>query len=144
MSFTKIMLHCVWGTKSWAPFLTKDIRVQVIEHIRVNAKSKSIFIDTINGHVDHLHAIISLGAKQNIADVMQLIKGEAAFWINNKTTLVKQKFEWADEYFAVSVSESQLDKVRKYVNNQEQHHKKITFQQEYDEFMKKYGFAMLG
>ena len=144
MSFTKIMLHCVWGTKSRMPFLLKDIRGQVIEHIRENAKSKGIFIDTINGHDDHLHAIISLGAKQNIADIMQLIKGEATFWINNKTTLVKQKFEWADEYFAVSVSESQLDKVRGYINNQEVHHQKITFQQEYDELMKKYGFAMLG
>ena len=50
------------------------------------------------------------------------------------------KFEWADEYYAVSVSESQIDKVRDYIKNQEEHHRKKTWQEECDEFMNKYGF----
>lgn len=70
---------------------------------------------------------------------MQLIKGESSFWIN-KNQLTKEKFEWQDEYFAVSVSESQLYRVRNYIKNQEQHHRKKTFQEEYDEFIAKYGF----
>ena len=70
---------------------------------------------------------------------MQLIKGESAFWFN-KQELTKQKLEWQDEYFAVSVSESQIDMVRNYIKNQEGHHKHKTFQQEYDEFIIKYGF----
>jgi putative transposase len=144
MSYTKILLHCVWGTKRREPVLNKEIRTLMIEHMIDNAKIKNIYIDTIDGHTEHLHAIVSLGAKQNISEVMQLIKGEAAYWINNKTNLLPKKFEWADEYFAVSISESQLDKVRAYIKNQEEHHKKVTFQQEYDEFMTKYGFALLG
>ena len=144
MSYTKILLHCVWGTKRREPVLTKEIRSLLIDHIKENASIKNIFIDTINGHTEHLHAILSLGARQNISEVMQLIKGESAFWINNKTTLLSRKFEWADEYFAVSISESQLDKVRAYIKNQEEHHKKQTFQQEYDEFITKYGFDKLG
>jgi len=71
---------------------------------------------------------------------MQLIKGESSFWIN-KQGLTKEKFEWQDEYFAVSVSESMIDKVREYIKNQEEHHSKKTFQQEYDEFINKYGFT---
>lgn len=74
---------------------------------------------------------------------MQLIKGESAFWIN-KEKITKSKFEWADEYFAVSVSESMLDKVRAYIDGQEEHHKKTTFQQEYNEFIKKYKFKNHG
>lgn len=70
---------------------------------------------------------------------MQLIKGESSFWIN-KNELTKSKFEWQDEYFAVSVSESIIDKVRNYIKNQESHHSKKTFQEEYDEFISKYGF----
>ena len=70
---------------------------------------------------------------------MQLIKGESSFWIN-KQELTKQKFEWQDEYFAVSVSESILDKVSDYIKNQEEHHKNKAFQQEYDEFISKYNF----
>ena len=68
-----------------------------------------------------------------------LIKGESSFWIN-KNELTKEKFEWQDEYFAVSVSESVVDKVRDYIKNQETHHTKKTFQEEYDEFMIKFGF----
>ena len=54
-----------------------------------------------------------------------------------------QKFEWQDDYFAVSVSESGINSVREYIKNQEEHHKKKTFQEEYDEFMKRYGFTLL-
>lgn len=70
---------------------------------------------------------------------MQLIKGESSFWIN-KNKLTKEKFEWQDEYFAVSVSESIIDKVRDYIKYQETHHKKKTFQEEYDEIISKFGF----
>ena len=70
---------------------------------------------------------------------MQLIKGESAHWIN-MNNLITSKFEWADEYFAASVSESVLEKVRGYINNQEQHHKKVTFSEEYQDFIDKYKF----
>ncbi len=76
-----------------------------------------------------------------VSKVMQLIKGESGFWFN-KQGLTKQKLEWQDEYFAVSVSESQLDTVRNYIKNQEEHHKHKTFQQEYDEFITKYQFKV--
>lgn len=72
---------------------------------------------------------------------MQLIKGESSFWIN-KNKLTKEKFEWQDEYFAVSVSESILEKVRDYIKNQEEHHRIKTFQEEYDDFVSKYNFKI--
>ena len=108
-------------------------------HIRENAKEKGIHIDFINGHAEHCHCLISLGVDQTIQKVMQLIKGESSFWMN-KQKLILDKFEWQDEYFAVSVSESILDKVRNYIKNQEQHHSKKSFDEEYDEFTIKYGF----
>lgn len=74
---------------------------------------------------------------------MQLLKGESSYWIN-KEKIIKTKFEWADEYFAVSVSESMIDKVRDYINGQEEHHKKITFSQEYENFIKQYKFDSHG
>jgi putative transposase len=139
MPFVKVMIHSVWGTKNREPFLTKEVRPVIIDHIRQNAKSKEIFIDRINGYTEHLHCLFGLNADMSISKTMQLIKGESAFWIN-KQKLTKTKFEWADEYFAVSVSESILDKVRAYIDGQEEHHKKKTFQQEYDEFMLSYNF----
>ncbi|MEK7166890.1 MAG: IS200/IS605 family transposase [Patescibacteria group bacterium] len=139
MAYVKIMIHAVWGTKNRFPYLTKDIRLQVIEHIRENAHSKQIFIDRLNGYTDHLHCLLGLNADMSIAKIIQLLKGESANWIN-KQNLTKIKFEWADEYFAVSVSESMLDKVRDYIDKQEEHHKKMSFNEEYKKFLRQYRF----
>ena len=68
-----------------------------------------------------------------------LLKGESSFWIN-KTKIFPGKFEWQDEYFAVSEGQSAVNRVRDYIKNQEVHHRKKSFQQEYNEFMNKYGF----
>jgi REP element-mobilizing transposase RayT len=140
MPFIKVYIHFVWSTKNRKPFLdSPELRQRVWEHIKQNAKSKEIFIDTINGYQEHCHCLISLGIDQTMSKTMQLLKGESSFWIN-KHNLCKQKFEWQDDYFAVSVSESILDKVREYIKNQETHHKKKSFEQEYNEFIEKYGF----
>lgn len=114
----------------------------IIEHIRENAIKKEIYIDFLNLCKDHAHCLISLNAGQNIDKIMQLLKGESSFWMN-KNQIVQGKFEWADEYFAVSVSESQVKIVREYIKNQEQHHAVKTWQQEYDEFMEKFGFQYI-
>ena len=143
MSFVKVMIHAVWGTKSHYPFLTKEVRQKMIAHIKENAHKKQIFIDRLNGDIDHLHCLFGLNADLSIAKTLQLLKGESAFWVNNQQ-LTKSKFEWADEYFAVSVSESMLDKVRAYIDNQEEHHKKITFMLEYEQFIRKYNFKSHG
>lgn len=137
------MIHAVWGTKNRHPFLTKEIKEIVISHIKENAKTKQIHIDRLNGHTEHLHCLFGLNADTSIAKTLQLIKGESAFWIN-KQQLTFSKFEWADEYFAVSVSESMIDKVRVYIDGQEEHHKNMTFTQEYEEFIKKYNFVNHG
>jgi len=139
MSFVKIWIHAVWGTKNREPVLTKEIRKELFQHIKENAKTKEIYIDFTNGHVDHVHCLFALNADMTVSKAIQLIKGESAFWAN-KNKLAKSKLEWADEYFAVSVSESIIDKVRDYIKNQEEHHKKKTFQQEYDEFIRRYNF----
>lgn len=137
------MIHAVWGTKSRYPFLTQEIRKKVIDHIKENAKVKGIYIDRINGHTDHLHCLLSLNADMSISKAMQLIKGESSFWVN-KQNLTASKFEWADEYYAASVSESRMAVVRNYIDNQEEHHRKETFTSEYEEFLRKSGFEVKG
>lgn len=139
MSYTRILIHAVWATKDRKPFLNKENRDAMIEHIKVYAKSKGIHLININGYVEHLHCLISLEAQQNIAAVMNLIKGESSNWAG-KNLVVPEKFGWQDEYFAVSVSESHFVAVNNYINRQEEHHRKKTFQEEYDEFIAKYPF----
>ena len=140
MPFIKVYIHFVWSTKNREPYLaTKEIRQKVWQHIRENASKKGIFIDFVNGYEEHCHCLVSLGIDQTIQKVMQLIKGESSFWIN-KEQLTKEKFQWQDEYFAVSVSESMIEQIRNYIRNQESHHSIKTFREEYDEFISKYGF----
>jgi REP element-mobilizing transposase RayT len=141
MSYIKIMVHVVWATKAREPLLVKENRAQLFNHIRENARLKDIYIDTIGGHADHVHCLISLGAEQSIAKIVQLIKGESSYWAN-KENAIKPRLVWAADYFAASVSESALQKVRDYINNQEEHHRKITFKEEYDKFVISHGFEL--
>jgi REP element-mobilizing transposase RayT len=83
---------------------------------------------------------VSLSSNQTIEKVAQLLKGESSFWFNHQSGISPTPLYWQNDYFAVSVSESGVDKVRAYIDNQEEHHKKKTFAQEYDEFISKYGF----
>lgn len=140
MSFIKIYVHIVFSTLNRIPLLNStELRVKVWKHIKENASSKGIYLDMINGYSDHCHCLISLGSNQNIEKIIQLIKGESSFWIN-KNQLTKDKFAWQDEYFAVSVSESMIESVRNYIKNQEIHHMKKSFADEYQEFIEKYNF----
>ena len=138
MPFVRIWVHLIWSTKNREKIITRHIKEQLLAHIIENAKTKDIWLSSINCVADHIHLLISLGAEQNISKITMLIKGEASHWINYNS-LCKTKFEWQDEYIAISVSESSLEKVRSYIQRQEEHHRLKTFAEEYDEVMKKYG-----
>ena len=140
MSFVKIWVHAVWGTKHREPVLTREKRGLLFRHMRDNALAKEIYVDIINGHLDHVHCLFELNAEIPLAKTLQLLKGEASHCANQQH-LFGAKLDWANEYFAASVSESVLDKVRVYIKNQEEHHKKITFAQEYDMFLEKSGIG---
>ena len=144
MPFVKVYIHFVWSTKNRYPFLnTREMRQKVWLHIKENSIKKGIFIDFVNGHSDHCHCQVSLGVDQSIEKVVQLIKGECSFWINQqeefRSCLNGKKFGWQNEYYAIAVSESRIDKTRNYIKNQEEHHKKQTFRDEYEELIQNYG-----
>ena len=142
MSYIKIWVHLVFSTKDRHPFLLKEKQEIIHRHIIENCRKKEIFLQTINGYTEHIHCLISLGKQQTIADVAQLIKGESSYWINTNHIL-PEKFIWQDDYFAVSVSESQVEKVMQYIKNQHIHHAKKSFAEEVEEFLQKYGFQKL-
>ncbi|MEJ7821994.1 MAG: IS200/IS605 family transposase [Chitinophagaceae bacterium] len=134
------MIHFIWATKNRMPIITCELKQLLLPHIKQNSIKKEIFIDTLNCVEDHIHLLVSLGTEQTISKIAMLIKGESSFWVNKKK-LTKQKFEWQDEYIALSVSESAIDKVRQYIINQEEHHKKKTFTEEYEVFLNVHGFS---
>ena len=123
MSWVRIWIHLVFSTKNRTPYLNShSIRKEFFEHIRQNAKEKEIWLDSVN--------------------VAQLIKGESSFWIN-RNDIIKSKFVWQDDYWAVSISDSHVERVRNYIKNQELHHAERPFKKEIDEFMKNYGWTYI-
>lgn len=142
MSYVKIWLHCVWGTKNRDCTIPMLLRPALLKHLRENAAQNKITLDDINAHLDHVHALINVGKQQNLFTIMQFLKGESSFWINTEKVL-PYHFSWQDDYFGVSVSHSHVDRVRQYIKNQEEHHKKISWEEEVEFFMKKYGFERI-
>lgn len=142
MSYVKIWIHAVWTVKDRQSVLNQDIRQKVFEHIHQNAVTKEIMMEIVNGHHNHVHCLFRLKNNQTIENVMQLIKGESSYWFN-KSELSNLKLNWQKEYFAVSVSESQVEKVKNYIANQEEHHRTKSWDEEYDEFISKYGFQII-
>jgi len=143
MSWVRVWIHLVFSTKNKEPFLRiGETRKKVYQHIKQNAQEKNIWLDCINGYHDHVHCLISLNKDQTISKVVQLIKGESSFWIN-QNKLTKTKFIWQDDYWAVGVSESHLKLVRNYILQQEEHHTSKSFGDEINEFMKKYSWTLI-
>ncbi|MBO0940015.1 IS200/IS605 family transposase [Fibrella sp. HMF5335] len=142
MSYVKIWVHIVWATKRRQRTLTAGVRRELISHIKHNARQKRIVLDCLNGHDDHLHALIRPQPEQSISKVVQLLKGESAHWANEQKT-IPHKLEWAKGYFAISVSESGVKQIRAYIAKQEEHHQRKTFAQEYTEFIDRFGFVRI-
>jgi REP element-mobilizing transposase RayT len=143
MPYVKVWIHLIWSTKNRIKLITDDFKLKLYDHIRKNASYKKIYVDYINGSDDHIHLLISMKADESLSKIVQLIKGESSYWVN-KNNLIENKFEWQEEYIAISVSESIVPKVREYIKNQEQHHRKKSFNEEFDLFLEKYGFKVLG
>lgn len=137
-SFHNIWLHFIWGTKNRKRVITNEIKSKLIHHYFEYAKENDIKIDCINGDVDHLHLLIQLKPNQSPSTIANLLKGESSNWIN-KNDFIRGKFAWQNGYGVFSVSHSNVGKVRQYIKNQEEHHRRKTFKEEYDEFMKAVG-----
>jgi len=138
-SFIKIWIHFIWSTKNRRAIIRKDLKYRLYEHIRKNANNNGIYIDHINGNENHIHLLISMKGEQSPSKIAFLLKGESSHWINiNKLTT--QKFEWQNEFIALSVSESVVPSLRKYIRNQEKHHQKSSFAEKYNNLLRKSGF----
>jgi putative transposase len=129
MSYVRIWVHLVFSTKRREALLTDPIRHQVQRHIMAHCRKQHVFLQAINGYTDHLHCLLSQGREQTIAQIAQLIKGESSYWINEQR-LLSQPFAWQDDYYAVSVSESAVPAVIKYIRNQEVRHATQSFAEE--------------
>lgn len=136
-TYTQIYLQFVFAVQDRASLIKdvwKDELYKYITGIVQNNKHKLI---AINGMPNHIHIFIGYKPHQLIPDLLQDIKASSSGWINNRG-FVNGKFRWQESYGAFSYSHSQIDRVAKYIINQEQHHKKKKFREEYLELLNRF------
>lgn len=125
-SLTKNWVHIIFSTKERLPLLTEEVEERVYEIIRADIIEMKCHLDCINGMADHIHLLLLLHPTQALAMVVKQIKGSSSHTINQNDWL-NEKFSWQTGYSAFSVSESQVNRVRKYIQNQKIHHLERTF-----------------
>lgn len=138
-SFNKIWIHSIWATKDRAHLIAPGIETKVYNFISEQLNEIGCHVRIINGMPDHIHCLFLLNPQKSIAEVIKQIKGSSSHFIN-QNNLIKEKFSWQTGYAAYSVSESVSDKVFDYIKNQKTHHHKKSFNEEYNDFLKIYGF----
>ncbi|HLR31599.1 MAG TPA: IS200/IS605 family transposase [Fodinibius sp.] len=132
-TYSSIWIHLIWTTRNRRPLLAKSFNVELCTFIRKNTVEKGMIVDMVNGIEDHMHALIRLKPVQSVSEVMKQIKGASARWINEEE-LLRVKFQWQQGYGALSVTPNDIEKVRKYIKNQERHHQKWELEDELQRF----------
>jgi REP element-mobilizing transposase RayT len=141
-SFTKIWIHSLWATKERLPLIETKIESILYDYMSGQFQDLGCRARIINGMPEHVHCLFLLDPKKCVSDILQQVKGSSSHHVNEKN-LISQKFSWQSGFAAYSVSESLLSKTYNYIKNQKQHHQKKSFEQEYNEFLKLYGFEDL-
>ena len=139
-TYTQLYIHCVFAVRFRASMIQPHWDERLRLYISVIVQNDGHKMLAINNVADHLHFLVGLNPSQSISDMMRLVKGDSAEWVN-KEKLTLNKFHWQEGYGAFSNSKTQIDSVIKYIANQQEHHKKITFLDEYKVMLDKAGIA---
>lgn len=135
-TFSRLLVHAIWSTKNREPLITSLMETQLFEFITTQFREMGCPLRIINGTSNHVHVLFFLSTQKSLADVIKQVKGASSHWVNLQD-FSNSKFAWQTGFAAYSVSDSVGEKVYEYIKNQKDHHRKVTFQDEYDLFVQK-------
>ena len=139
-TYTQIHIHFVFAVKFRQCLIQNNWKEELYKYISGIIQNNNHKLIIINGMPDHIHILIGMRPTQSISDLMKDVKQFSSKWINEKK-FINSRFEWQEGYGAFSYSKSQLENVINYIENQEEHHKKKTFLEEYKETLNKFEVA---
>jgi putative transposase len=134
-AFTKNHLHVVFSTKERRRSISKEVQPQLWSYLAGICKNQKMVPVAVGGIQDHVHLLFHLPPTLTLSKAISLIKANSSKWMNEHG----RGFAWQEGYGAFGVSESNLDAVAKYIRNQEKHHAKISFEDEFLVLLKKHG-----
>ncbi len=139
-TYTSLLSHIIFSTKDRVPMLDAELKTRLFPYMGGIIRELGGAGLSINGPTDHVHLLASLPATIALSDFVGKVKANSSGWVH-KTFPNQREFKWQVGYGAFSVSVSQRDKVLTYIADQEEHHRKVSFKEEFMGFLKKHGIA---
>ena len=128
MSYTNLLYHIVYGTKNRSPFINDEFKPNLHKYLGGIVNGLNAIPIEINGMADHVHLLVRLKPIISVSEFLQKLKANSSGWARRQQ---RGRFGWQARYGAFSVSESQAPVVRRYIQNQEEHHRKMSFEEEF-------------
>ena len=136
-TFSQIYIQTVFAVSGRLSLITQDFKEELHKYIAGIVRNKGQKLISINGMADHLHILIGLRPAMALANLVRDIKSDSSDWVNRRR-LARGKFAWQEGYGAFSYGHSQLDTIIRYIQNQEKHHKRRSFKDEYLTLLRKF------
>jgi REP element-mobilizing transposase RayT len=134
-TYTQIHIHAIFAVQNRESLIQKLWQDELYKYITGILTNNGHKLLQIGGMSNHIHVLFGMRPTQSLSDLMQDIKGNSSLWINQKR-FIRGKFSWQEGFGAFSYGKSQIDNVIKYIQRQELHHKKCSFEEEYLELLK--------
>lgn len=137
-TYTNLLYHIIFSTKQRTPLINKDFQEELYCYIGGIIRAEGGTQLEIGGTSDHIHILAKFKPAISISDMLEKIKANSSKWVNDHKMKLR-KFGWQEGYAAFTVSESQVPAVREYIQNQEEHHRKQTYQEEFVALLDRHG-----
>jgi putative transposase len=136
-TYASSLFHCIFSTKERRRTIRPDLQTRLWPYLGGIARENNIKCLAVGGFEDHIHLLLSLPSTITVARTMQLIKGGSSKWIHDEFT-EHQQFAWQEGYGAFSIGTSQVNDTKRYIDNQQEHHRTRTFQEEFIAILEKH------
>lgn len=139
-SHCNLLYHIVFSTKNREPWMAASIRSRIHEYLGGAIRGEAGIALIVNGTADHVHILAKLRQDKAVSKLIGEVKANCSGWISRTFTECRA-FAWQEGYGAFTVSESQVPKVRRYIETQEEHHRTVSFLEEFKVILRAHGLA---
>lgn len=139
-SFTSLLVHAIFSTKNRAPDLSPEIAGRLFPYMGGIVSERKGVPLIINGPADHVHLLVSIPATESIAELLRVVKANSSRWVHEQFP-AQRRLGWQAGYAAFTVSGSRAADGKEYIAGQQEHHRRVSFQEEFLMFLQKHGIA---
>jgi REP element-mobilizing transposase RayT len=140
-SFVSLHFHLIFSTKDRAPLISSEVQPRLFEYIGGILRAERSVLEAAGGVEDHVHLLVSLDQQLSVSTALRVIKAGSSRWVRETFPATLSGFAWQAGYGAFTVSHSHREKVRAYLSRQAEHHRTVTFQDEFLAFLRRHGIA---